>query len=153
MERLQQPTDTSCWATCVAMLTGIDIDLLPLDGDLAPSFALQQGIIDILLRRDAKWGLVLDDDYYKWVDLLWDNGYKVERHKTFPQKPCIVPVVIYAPDEIVGHVVVADEQGYLLDPSYSAVLSDLKYDKVDATFCNVRLTPSIFITIEPVTIS
>ena len=150
MERLQQPTDSSCWATCISMVTGIDLALLPLDGELGVGVGMYKGLRELIFRRPGKWDIVCDDTYYAWFDMLYDNGLRMVQHDSFPHRECLMPVVIYKGiGEIDAHVVALDKDGIIVDPSNDEVLGGLRYTDVDTIFCNVERVPR-FITFDTI---
>ena len=144
IERIEQPTPDSCWSTCISMLTGIDLDLLPTDFRLSPSW---EGC-------DDDWHILYDADLTAWVDLMECLGYRLTVHDKQPLAPHIAAFIIHWRGDSIGHTVAVDN-GIIIDPTYGILnFSGSTVDGVLDEYCNIVVPSSgAFITIEDVTVS
>lgn len=142
LERIVQPTDKSCWATCVSMLTNIDVDLFPLDIESSIGF---------IAANDR---ITLDFDAYgRWQGLLSSIGYQLLAWSERPKdKPCILGFVFFRDSETLDSHAIVLEDDTIIDPSPSGFLNGQPVESL-AEYCNLLLPDWCFFTVEPVTVS
>lgn len=141
---IRQDTAWSCFAASVAMVTGIDYDVMPKDRGSAPgTFPVDaEGTIWTLhASDDTDWVTVKD-----WAQALLP-AYKVTIHdEPIEGVKGVLSITVFEDDTSAwSHAVAVDEQGYITCPSETfdeATLTELKQS------CNVVIGG--FVTIEEV---
>jgi hypothetical protein len=118
---ITQPTDYSCFATSVAMITEIDVDLFRLDKEGAPDIfpsARHMG------QTFAPWEARCEVDpssvtVLEWVSLLESLGYESQVHSDLLEglEGVLGFTYVGGPDAIWSHAVAIDKQGVVHCPT------------------------------------
>ena len=143
MKMLKQPNDDSCWATCVSVLTGIDVDIMPLTGNEqvdAIVMGLPEGVLAVPATEATIASMNLDLSNFTTLD-DWERAlgdtWKVESWtKWVPgKKGALMMIRLYEDGRMDGHSLVIDSDGMLYDPATGKGM-DIHYTALSAA-CNV----------------
>lgn len=121
-----QKDDTDCFSASISMLTGIDLDLLPI---LPPALYHVSQVSPFQHKWawgdhphfDAKDGtfICLDESTLPWVDLLLDNGFRMTISLTQPDIPAIA--MIRATRWMQGHATVQFPDGQFVNTNTGTI--------------------------------
>lgn len=125
---IRQQRHNDCFSACVSMLTGIDLDVLP----VCPPVKEWSG------QHHTQTGESVyhfsAPDFHGWPELLAELGYKVEQADDRPdQYPYIVDVSGITGDSwdsIASHALVAVGDGQWADPAKGSVITDADFIEV-----------------------
>jgi hypothetical protein len=139
IERQEVPTEDSCWATCISMLTDIDLGLLHLGMEVAPGYDISGPI--------ENWTLSMDE-ILAWKKMLKSVGYRLSIHSKAPDGIPYILGFLYLSEqgEWGGHVVVVDDFGHIIDPSPGGVMNGMKPEQLDE-FCNIVIPKRAYYTV------
>lgn len=145
MERVAQPTDTSCWDACVSMLTGIDIEMFPLNHHITPQITTYR---KYLLFGERLPVIDTGGWWKRWVELLLVNGFDMRYHDAPPQgRPYMMALLVIGDNgKADGHAIVVDEDGIIFDPAPHDIINGKGIDILEK-FCNVLVPKHGYITI------
>lgn len=132
LERVIQPVDDTCWASTIAMITGIDVDLFPLLPALAPGGSQ---------KTRQHLGLL------PWMRLFDSLGYDVNVRHQRPDIPHIQCYFIHWNTLCVsGHVIAVDDDGTIFDSDPDSLIHGQHVSVLDE-YCNITFPHNPFITI------
>ena len=96
-----------CFSACVSMLTGINLDILPV---LPP-------LLDGTFYSDGSVTIKQVEDLDPWLALLNDNGYIMDLTTDKPMEyPFMIGLLIEHGEEVYGHTIVALNEDEVIDP-------------------------------------
>jgi hypothetical protein len=141
IQRIIQPKPNTCWATSLAMLTGIDVDLFPLEQRLAIRYEPHRSFIKRAVEYRLSYRSV-----EPWAHLMDTLGYKLTVHASRPSMPHAEGFLLYNGGWR-GHIIVVDENGTIIDSSGGSFIHGLK-SEVLQDFCNLDFPKERFFTVE-----
>lgn len=120
LDVVRQDTNWSCFAASLAMVTGLDYDLMNKNNEAAPAvYPVDGGLYTTLDPVEAGEP---DDEWvsvYDWLDMLEYNGYtgEVFREAKLGREGIMIFTVIESRKDWWSHAVAIDKFGYATCPS------------------------------------